>query len=1385
MLSALESTPVLDGPAEGESQRGSFVTGQLLVQFKAGMTEVGIQQFLAAERATIVQSFYGLPNLFLVNLSFYNSGSGTLQQQATISTAQSWSQKAQVEYAELNHYRQPTRMPNDPMYPYMWNLHNNGANGAVADEDIDAPEAWDVFTGSDAVVVAVLDTGVDYTHPDLAANMWVNPGEIPGNGIDDDGNGWVDDVYGIGPAVGAGYGDPMDYDLEVGHGTHVAGTIGAVGNNEIGVTGVNWNVKIMAINVLMDDTGALAGTDAVVIAGLTYVTMMKERYHVNVVVSNNSYGAATFSSAERAAIQAHINAGILFVAAAGNDGTNNDTTPFYPASYDLPGIISVGASNYFAMKSDFSNYGVRSVDLFAPGEEILSTAPIYISSADLMIFNGAGYQYMQGTSMASPHVAGAAALVRALVPEMTVMETKQLLMDTVDKSVEYAPYVLSGGRLNLGNAIAQIKTTEIEGVVYRDMNVDGIRQWNEPGVQNWTVYLDLNRNGVFDSGDPWAVTDATGAYSIITTARPGPYTVAQVLQPNWTAINPSTGKQAVTISYRGQWIAGVDFGNLPLPGAVSGIKWDDRNGNGVKDPGEPGIPGVYIYADLNNDGFIALGEPAAITGPDGSYVIRNVPATQVTIREVPSPGWQLTYPALGYYVVDVKANATIPGLNFGNTAAFDFGDAPAPYPTLVSQGGAYHGILPGFHLGALVDAESDGIPSTLANGDDLNNLDDEDGVVFPAALYAGKMASIEVTITSSAYPAGYLQGWIDFNGDGDWSDAGEHIISDRLLGTGTYTISFPVPASATVGYTFARFRFSSDPNLAAAGFAKAGEVEDYRLLILSDKPVAVADNFEVPQGVINHPLDVLANDFASSTGVLAILSVTQPKLGSVRIVGNRLEYSARSAVSPPVEQFTYTISDGTGATSTATVTVFVRAEVLTPIAVDDTYRVAPGAGGQELHVLDNDLPGVLGTMDITSVTQPAHGTAVIDDNNTPGDPLDDFIVYTPDSSFVDIDTFQYTISNANGTSTATVTVFIDPPPDDQTVDLLLEIQDLEGNPITEVNVGDEFVLVASVQDLRPVPVNRAGIYAIYMDVLYERELVAANFDAENPLGFEVVFSEDYQEVVSGDVATPGLLNEIGSIQTNDKPLGPALLEVFRVWFTAKEVGQVNFVADPADVHPLHDILYYDPPAAVAPADIRYGFTSLEIVDPRYGASGIGGGSTKGDPLDVNFDGYITPIDALLVVNYLNIGGTRNPRFDVNRDGHVTPLDALLVVNYLNRMSGVGQGEGEGEGEEQGEGEGTYLLLGGASSGRGAAFSNDLLDAPQWWTMSAADRLQQSLVSASALLPPAADWQLRVGQADLTAARPAIALQAAQEGWESLLDTLAEDVLEAWLDGPDA
>ncbi|MFM8496876.1 MAG: S8 family serine peptidase, partial [Planctomycetia bacterium] len=325
-------------------------------------------------------------------------------------------------------------VPNDPSYSQLWGL-NNTTNPAA---DIDAPAVWDITTGSRSTVVAVIDSGVDYTHPDLAANMWRNPGETPGDGIDNDGNGFVDDVYGWDFANNDS--NPMD---DNSHGTHCAGTIGAVGNNSVGVVGVNWQVSIMALKFLgASGSGSLSAA----ISSINYVTMMRRDHGVNVVATNNSWGGGGFDQTLKDAIKAGGDAGILFIAAAGNASNNNDTNPSYPASYDEPSIIAVAATDSSNNLASFSNYGVTSVDVGAPGVGILSTVP------------GGGYGLKSGTSMATPHVTGLAAILSSAYPNATASQIKSAILSSTVAIPSLAGKVATGGLVNAPAALAALGT---------------------------------------------------------------------------------------------------------------------------------------------------------------------------------------------------------------------------------------------------------------------------------------------------------------------------------------------------------------------------------------------------------------------------------------------------------------------------------------------------------------------------------------------------------------------------------------------------------------------------------------------------------------------------------------------------------------------------------------------------------------------------------------------------------------------------------------------------------------------------------------------------------------------------------------------------------------
>lgn len=319
--------------------------------------------------------------------------------------------------------------PNDGYWNVLWGLH--GSN----DVDMDAPAAWNLSTGSDEVVVVVTDTGVDYTHPDLRDNMWINPGETAANGIDDDGNGYIDDIHGINAITNSG--NPMD---DNGHGTHCAGTIGGRGNNGIGVAGVNWRVKIMATKFL---SSSGSGSFFNGIKSIDYATMMKNR-GVNVIVSNNSWGGQGLYQPVREAIERARNAGIVFVAAAGNNATNNDTTPFSPAAEGVANIISVAALNSDGTMAYFSNFGAASVHVGAPGVSIASTYP------------GDRYVYLSGTSMASPHVAGAVALLASYNSTLDWSALRSTILNTGRPLGALAGKSTTGKMVNLYSALSSV-----------------------------------------------------------------------------------------------------------------------------------------------------------------------------------------------------------------------------------------------------------------------------------------------------------------------------------------------------------------------------------------------------------------------------------------------------------------------------------------------------------------------------------------------------------------------------------------------------------------------------------------------------------------------------------------------------------------------------------------------------------------------------------------------------------------------------------------------------------------------------------------------------------------------------------------------------------------
>jgi thermitase len=430
-----------------------YKDGELLVKFKEGVPEKAMDQIHATIGATKIKRFEYL-HIDLVGLP---------RGMAVAAAEARYHAIPFVEYSEPNYqvHMVDLDIPNDPLFSQMWDLYNTGQNGGTPGADIDAPSGWACgSTGSANVVVAVIDTGVDYTHPDLMQNMWKNPGEIAGiSGVDDDHDGYVDDVYGIN-AIGS-TGNPFD---DCGHGTHVAGIIGAVGDNGVGVTGVNWDVGIMACKFL-DANGY--GYTAGAITCLEYVRKMKAN-GVNIVATNNSWGGSGYSQALYDAINAQRD--ILFMAAAGNQAADNDRGSFYPAEYYLPNVIAVAATDNKDNRASFSNYGRRSVSVGAPGGNILSAVP----AVNLWGITG-GYGVLSGTSMATPHVSGLAALIKAEYPTDDWRAIRNLVLTGGENVPSLTNLTITGKRINVAGSLNCYGSAVFSALGFPDYGLAGIQ----------------------------------------------------------------------------------------------------------------------------------------------------------------------------------------------------------------------------------------------------------------------------------------------------------------------------------------------------------------------------------------------------------------------------------------------------------------------------------------------------------------------------------------------------------------------------------------------------------------------------------------------------------------------------------------------------------------------------------------------------------------------------------------------------------------------------------------------------------------------------------------------------------------------------------------------
>lgn len=605
--------------------------------------------------------------------------------------AAAWRAHSHVKGAELNQRITTTIIPSDVRFAQQWGMHNTGQAAGRNDADIDAPEAWDVgnFRGNTSKVVAVLDTGIDYTHPDLYKNVWVNQREIPAsrraNLTDTDGDGkitfWdlnepinigpnkITDLNGNGridagdilrPLAQGGWADGVDQDGSYGddligynfvtntnnpfddnsHGTHVSGTIGAMGNNTLGVSGVNWKTQLAAVKFLdAEGEGSLEGA----ILALNYAVAK------GIPISNNSWGGGEYSRALYDAISAARSAGHVFVVAAGNVGVNNDQTPSYPSSYGLSNVVSVAATTRIDGLATFSNYGASTVDLGAPGEDILSTVP------------GNGYDVFSGTSMATPYVTGAVAYLWSKSPTSTPARVIAQILNNTDPLPALAGTTVSGGRLSLYKAMWHDRATppaDKQGPRIVALDTDHVQTpgsvrltFNEPiDVGSFSFGDFLLRDPSGNAIDVWNVSAVPGSGEVqvdVTFApqtAPGNYTLevgpdvrdvaGNAMDQNLNGVNGEEGAAPYGDVYAGS------FEVVAPPMDTTGAQVVK-----VEPIGTHSVSGLHVTFSEEMDPASFTVDDVAVFGPAGWITVTSVVPVNaghtefvVTFAELTTPG---------------------------------------------------------------------------------------------------------------------------------------------------------------------------------------------------------------------------------------------------------------------------------------------------------------------------------------------------------------------------------------------------------------------------------------------------------------------------------------------------------------------------------------------------------------------------------------------------------------------------------------------------------------------------------------------------------------------------------------------------------------------------
>ena len=1229
-----------------------------VVQLRAGANSTAVAQRVNAA------SF--LPTNVIRDTYVYTPSAMTTQ--SIISTLRS---DVDVRYFyPLVELEKDTRLiPNDPLFPDQWHLQNTGQTGGTVGADANLVPAWDMATGNGSVI-AVVDDGFQHTHPDLAPNY---DATLSIDIVDND----ADPAPLLNPCFLVALADC--------HGTSVGGVAAAAGNNMLGVTGAGFDATLAGIRLLganqtdMTEATALSHMNQAIdiynnswgppddgdvypLGPLPLAAMQNGVTsgrnglgNIYTWAGGNGRGSDDYSSVDGYASSRYT----LAVGATDHNGRQ----AMYSESG--PALLVSAPSNLGAATNDI---GITTTDLLGddgynaatpldPFDEDTLADPDYTST-------------FGGTSSATPLVSGVIALMLEANPNLSYRDIEHILVQTAADTNPADPdwvtndaghtvnhkfghgvidaeaaVALASTFQSVGPELALMGGTATVGQTIPDLNVNGLTstisvtenlniEWVEVEFDSThTASQDLQVVLTAPSGTESVLVEQRGLFFraadyddyLFTSARHWD----EQAQGDWTiSVTDLAAQDIGTFESWSISFYGTAAPQLPTNGGeggntISGLVWNDTDPDGVYDPTEEsGVPGAYIYLDLDNDCRIGVAEPAAISGDRGRYEIPNIPDGTYSLRQVLSPGSILTFPAATGSPCDGHA-ITLPSTDtydFGNVLGRDFGDAPEPYVTLLEDNGPSHPILPGFFLGPPVSAGGAGIDSELDGfqtpldplvSDDATGVDDEDGVVFLDSIAPGHASRVAVTVTTSTFQGGYLQGFIDFEGDGDFTGPGEQIATDLFVTEGVHEITFNTPATAVPGLTQARFRLSHQRGLGSTGPALDGEVEDHRVGILRDRPQANDDMFTVEQNSTNNQLDVVPNDVPSFridpiTGFpvpadpLRIFrpfrTVATSQGGTVSIDNQGTASFLDDVISytPPAgfvgtDTFTYNIVDDAGKTDGATVTVEVEQPGI-PIAVDNSFVVNLDSVSNRLDVLVNDIPGDFGPLVVDNFTQPANGIV------TPG-PGGLNLVYTPATSFEGTDQFFYTIRDANNrTDSATVTVHVRDPLDslaqleqNKLVKYRVQVVDLSNNPFpnNKVPIGAEFKVQTYVEDLRDPPVvPNLGVFSGYTDLLYETRHVSVIPDSTNSTGIQLTFGADY----------PAGRNSISDVESGGGPLGPNEVLLFETHFTADRLGQATFFPDPADLLPVHETSIWPSQIVDDLNDILYLDQTVEIVN---------------------------------------------------------------------------------------------------------------------------------------------------------------------------------------------